>query len=171
MKKRGILLLLALILALGIGVSCGQTERPSVETDYVLYFLNGETALQSGALRPEGYPFEGDGEPKAEELIRALLKGPQSEELKSPFPKGVVFQWCRWDETREGHLRVGLSEQYSGLTDIALTLADYSIVLTLGQLEGVNSVEIVVSGQKAYSRSHQVLTAEEVLLLDSRISG
>ena len=169
MKRRGILLALVLALLAGLGVSCRQNREPA-QTEYVLYFLNGGDVLQSGALQPEAYPFAGEGEPKPEELIRALLKGPRSEQLKSPFPKGVSFQWCRWDENREGHIRVGLSEQYGGLTDIDLTLADYSIVLTLGQLENVKSVEIVASGQKVNSRSHQVLTVEEAVLLDNRIS-
>jgi hypothetical protein len=57
-----------------------------------------------------------------------------------------------------------LSEQYSDLTDISLTLADYCIVLTLTQLEGVESVEIVSTSYSASYRSHQILTAEEVLL-------
>ena len=170
MKKRGILLALVLVLLTGLGVSCVQQREPE-ETEYVLYFLNGGDMLQSGALQPEAYLFSEGEEPKPEELIRALLKGPQSEQLKSPFPKGVSFQWCKWDESREGHIRVGLSEQYGGLTDIALTLADYSIVLTLGQLENVNSVEIVVAGQKANSRSHQVLAVEEAVLVDYRANN
>ena len=60
-----------------------------------------------------------------------------------------------------------LSEQYSGLTDISLTLADYCIVLTLSQLEGVESVEISSEGHTANYRSHPLLTAEEAQLTDA----
>ena len=168
MKKRWVLLGLVLAVLLSIPIGCQRAGKLE-ETEFVLYFLNPGDALQSGALQPEPYLFAGEGEPKPEELVRALLKGPRSEELKSPFPSGVSFQWCKWDETREGHIQVGLSEQYGGLTDIALTLADYSIVLTLGQLEGVESVEIIASGHKANYRSHQVLTVEEAVLQDHQI--
>lgn len=168
MKRRGVLFALVLALLTGVGLGCQQSREPE-ETDYVLYFVNDGSRLQSGALQAENYPFTGEGEPEPEELVQALLKGPASEQLRSPFPKGVTLQWCKWDESREGHIRVGLSEQYGGLTDIALTLADYSIVLTLGQLEAVQSVEITALGQKANSRSHQVLTVEEAVLLDYQI--
>ena len=55
-----------------------------------------------------------------------------------------------------------LSEQYGGLTDISLTLADYAIVLTLSQLRGVETVEILCPGHTASYRNHQILSAQEV---------
>ena len=59
-----------------------------------------------------------------------------------------------------------MSEQYGGLTDISLTLADYCIVLTLGQLEGVETVEITSQGHWASYRSHQQMAAGEAVLWD-----
>ena len=59
-----------------------------------------------------------------------------------------------------------MSERYGELTDISLTLADYAIVLTLTQLESVESVEIISGGYAASYRSHQVLTAAEAMLTD-----
>lgn len=169
MRKRGILLSLALLLFLVcVVVGCQRDKQPE-ETGYVLYFLNEEAALQSAALQPEPYQPAGDSPPNPGELMRALLKGPQSEHLHSPFPRGVTFQWWEWDSEREGHVRIGLSEQYGGLTDIALTLADYSIVLTVGQLEGVESVEIVSAGHTTNYRSHQILLGEEAVLNDDWI--
>ena len=60
-----------------------------------------------------------------------------------------------------------MSEAYSGLSDISLTLADYSIVLTLAQLEEVVSVEIQAPAYFANYRSHQILLPEEAVLTDS----
>ena len=64
----------------------------------------------------------------------------------------------------EGVLVLNLSEQYGGLTDISLTVADYCIVLTMSQLDGVEAVEINVAGQPVSYRNHQILTREEAVL-------
>ena len=61
---------------------------------------------------------------------------------------------------------IGLSEQYSQLSGISLTLADYCIVLTLSQLDGVETVEIQSESYGGNYRSHQLLSAEEAVLWD-----
>ena len=61
---------------------------------------------------------------------------------------------------------VDLSEQYGALTDLSLTLADYCIVLTLSQVEGVEGVEITAGGHSVSYRGHQLLTAGEAVLFD-----
>ena len=68
------------------------------------------------------------------------------------------------DALEEGVLALNLSEQYGGLTDISLTVADYCIVLTMSQLDGVEAVEINVAGQPVSYRNHQILTREEAVL-------
>jgi hypothetical protein len=73
---------------------------------------------------------------------------------------------CSWDGERPGVLVVDLSEQYGALADVSLSLADYSIVLTLSQVEGVESVEILSSGRSISYRSHQTLSAGEAVLWD-----
>lgn len=158
------LLLAALILLTACGGHSSQQERG----DYVLYFLSAPlTKGESGhgpALDWENYA--GEGTPTPEQLLEALLDGPTLEELSSPFPKGLSLRQCAWDEERTGVLVVSLSEQYGALTGISLTLADYCIVLTLSQLEGVEGVEIRAGGYASDYRSHQVLTREEALLSD-----
>ena len=155
------LLLLTLVLPLCGG--CGTTARPG-EAEYDLYFLVNDGSGSGPALGTE--PYTGVGEPNPETLVRALLAGPAGEGLRSPFPRGVTFQSWSWDEEEPGNLQITLSEQYSGLTDISLTLADYSIVLTLSQLEGVETVEILSQGYATGYRSHQILTAAEALLVE-----
>lgn len=163
-KKRTLAWLLALLML----CACAQRAEEKERGEYVLYFLSG--ALASGesghgpALDWENYPCEGTPEP--EDLLKALLAGPSLEELASPFPRGVTLRQCAWDEERPGVLTVSLSEQYGALTDISLTLADYCIVLTLSQLEEVEGVEIRAGGYSSDYRSHQLLKAEEALLVD-----
>ena len=105
-------------------------------------------------------------------LLESLLKGPADQELTSPFPTGVVLENWRWDPEQKGNLQVRFSEQYSGLSDISLTLADYCVTLTLSQLSGVETVEISSAGHASGYRSHKILSAEEVLLTDTAaVSG
>ena len=101
------------------------------------------------------------------ERLEALMAGPADPGLVSPFPRGLTFQWWEWDDSHPGNLRVRMSEQYGGLTDIALTLADYCIVLTLSQVEGVEGVEILSAGYSANYRSHQLMTPEEAVLQEN----
>lgn len=153
MKKRFWTLLLALLLL----TSCTGPEQ---EGDWKLYFptvsyTNGP-ALVSQSLDLEQTPGP-------EELIRLLLTGPEGDELYSPFPRGVSLRsWY----LEEGVLHINLSEQYGGLSGMALTLADYSIALTLCQLPGVEGVSITVENDPMPFRYRQTLSPEDILLSD-----
>lgn len=170
MKKRCRLsLFLALLL---LCAACG-TKTKETDGGYLLYFA--AAGSHGPALGTQPYDPGGGAVPQSKEetacpnpgdLVNALLSGPTQEGLVSPFPRGVALQSWEWDPEQKGNLQVQLSEQYSGLADISLTLADYCIVLTLSQLEGVESVEILSAGHTASYRSHQVLTAAEAVLSD-----
>ncbi len=156
-----LIVLLALLSLLPAGCAGGEGEE---EGGYDLYFLAAPGGGRGAAL--EAQRREAGEDPGPGELLSALLSGPQGEELSSPFPKGVTLQNWAWDEKVPGKVLVVLSEQYSGLTDISLTLADYSIVLTLSQLPEVESVEIQSTGYSANYRAHQTLSPEEAVLSD-----
>ena len=157
MRRKRRLLLLALLLLL---TACSVGEREQTEGP-VLWFCTG-AGEHGPALSAQ--PYEGELVP--EQLLSALLAGPVQEGLSSPFPRGVTVRGCSWDGERPGVLVVDLSEQYGALADVSLSLADYSIVLTLSQVEGVESVEILSSGRSISSRSHQTLSAGEAVLWD-----
>lgn len=154
-KRRYASVLLAVVLLLA---GCGGGERRT-EGPVLWFCTDGE---HGPALAPQPY----EGETTVEAMLSALLAGPTGEELRSPFPRGVTVRQCGWDEERPGVLLVDLSEQYGALADISLSLADYSIVLTLSQAEGVEGVEITAGGQKVSYRSHQLLSAGEAVLWD-----
>ena len=155
-KKRWVLLLILTLLLAVCGGETEHTEGP------VLWFCTGGERDHGPALSPQ--PYQGEMTPEA--LLSALLAGPEQAGLVSPFPRGVAMQQWSWDEERPGVLLVDLSEQYGALADVSLSLADYSIVLTLSQAEGVEEVEITAGGRRVSYRSHQVLSAQEAVLWD-----
>lgn len=149
---------LAVLLGLVLLCSCTPSARPK-EEGVQLYFAS---ARDSGASLV-ALPYQGEEAPGVDALLSALLAGPpENEGAASPFPRGLSV--LGWELRTDGVLSVDLSEHYSGLSDMSLTLADYCIVLTLGQLDSVDQVEITVAGRPLSYRSHQILSPEEVLL-------
>ena len=147
-----LLLLLTLVLS-----GCGGIQNRS---GYQLYFRTvPESSTHGAAISSQSYP--GNEEPGVEELFAALMDGPTHKGLISPFPQGLsLVSW----ELSDGLLTLNLSEQYGGLADVSLTLADYCLVLTMSQIAGVESVQIQSDGHTYHSRSHQTMTSQEAVL-------
>ena len=167
MKRRWLLAALAALVLTGVFGCRREPEQPPSE--YVLYFLTDGEQEHGPALGTQPYAAEEGQTPTPGQLVQALLKGPTSETLRTPFPRGVSMQSCDWDPENPGNVQVELSERYGELTDISLTLADYSIVLTLSQLDGVETVEVISDGYTISYRSHQLLSGQEALLTDEQI--
>lgn len=155
MKRRWLLYCTAL-LAFFLG-ACTAARPSDNKQGLQLYFLSTKEAGPAIVAQP--FPDDTDATPEG--MIQALLAGPTEDGLRSPFPKGLSLRGCT---LKDGHLTVDFSEQYGGLTDVSLTLADYCVVLTLCQLGQVDSVGITVSGRPLSYRSHQTLTLEDAVL-------
>lgn len=152
MRGRTICLLLGLLLILSL-TGCAEQEQGTV---YPVYYLNQAEGEES-ALAFEERTLPQDVEP-VEGLLDLLLEEPQSEDLAKAIPDGVrVRKWS----IHNGLLTVDFSSAYASLSGIDLTLADYSVVLTLTQLEGVDTVMITADGEMLAYRDHQRLTAED----------
>lgn len=166
MRRRRLVLSLALLL---LCVSCApaaQEETSPPEGEYSVYFLRSVQPLEgrpsleadSGYLGREFRPIP-EGEEAEETLLGFLLAGPEEEGSRSPFPAGTrVRAWHR----EENRVSVDLSEAYSGLAGVELSLADGCIVLTLCQLEGVEEVYITVEGRPRPFRD-QVYTKQDFI--------
>lgn len=156
MKKLAVLALVFLLL-------CGCAPREE-EPGMKLWFP--AAPAEAGDARPaaqavlweEFHPA--DGSAGVEELMSALLSGPEGDGLMDPFPAGVRVQ--RW-AVEDGVLSLDLSAPYGALTGVELTLADYCITLTLCQLEGVEQVRITVDGSPLAQRSRQSFGPGDVI--------
>ena len=134
------------------------------ESGKLLYFQERDlrSAAGGGALRTETIQVEEtESQAVAEALVKALLRGPRDETLKSPFPKGTALLSL---ELKGSRAVVDFSSAYGTLSGVALTLADQAVVLTLTQLPDILSVQITVRGRELAYRSEQILTAREVLV-------
>ncbi len=166
MRKKWLLLSLVLLLFCASCTPAAQEETTPPEGEYGIWFLRKALAQEggirlgadSGYLSREFYAVP-EGESVETALLEALITGPEGEELTSPFPAGTRLRsWSR----EENRVSVDLSEAYSGLAGVELSLADGCIVLTLCQLEGVEEVYITVEGRPRPFRD-QVYTREDFM--------
>ena len=152
---------LAGLLLLAAGCSAPPEEA---EDGYQVYYSALEDRYAQQALASEPYGSAPPKEP-IPDLVAALLDGPDSPDLTSPFPDGVrLLGW----ELEDGVLHLDLSEQYGGLSGVNLTVADACLTLTLCQVEGVDAVYVTVEGREIPYRPVQALPPEELFLSDGR---
>lgn len=153
--KRLLSLLLAAVLLLTALSACSFEQAEPQDAVNLWFAFEGDAAL---SLETELY----NGKRAVPELMDALLKGPSSDrELRSLIPEGTRLLVWQLD----GDLVwVDLSREYGRLTGLDLTLADYSIVLTLTQLDQIQRVRITVDGKELRSGEKEVLSRDDVVL-------
>lgn len=167
MRKMLILLLCAVMLIPLVGCNAEEAAHES-ERGYDLYFIESDLDAVGGegALTTERTILPADTDPTdrqqiAEMLLNRLLEGPLNPGLKSAVPAGTTLQSLKLQGTQA---IVDLSVTYQSLSGIALTLADYAVVMTLTQLPSIMSVKITVRGRELAYRDKQVLMDKDVLL-------
>ncbi|HIS51215.1 MAG TPA: GerMN domain-containing protein [Candidatus Onthomonas avicola] len=152
--------LLPLLLALAVLLSaCGRTSSPE-DAPLVYYAVRSDAGPGQSAVRGVAWPEE-DGTPTVETFFRRLTETPEDGALYTVFPENLrLLSW----ELEDGLLRLDVSEEYSGLAGISLTVANYCIVLTMSQLDGVSSVSITVAGSPPPEGGNAPRTAGDALL-------
>ncbi len=160
MKKRLICALLLAALLAGLGAGCtAQTAQA-----YQVYYVSRNSDFDQGALVAESRTLPAvpqSEDPEIEGLLQLLLDGPSTETLGSPIPGGTALQG--WS-LRDGLLSIDFSWRYGSLSGVELTLADYSVALTLEQLPQVEQVDITVEGEDISYRSTADIQGEDAML-------
>ena len=154
MKKQFIWLLAAV--CAGLLFACAA--QPETEDGLKLWFLSAPSR-EKLPVAFDNWSYE--GEETVPGLMAALLDGPPAESgLVRAVPAGIrLLDWSVAGRVAQ----VELSDAYGSLTGLDLTLADYSIVLTLTQLGGVDGVRIEVNGGGAAFQDRQVLYAGDAI--------
>ena len=155
--RKAVSALLLALLTLTLLAGCGQTGE---ESGYLVYYRNQAAVDSAGAaeaLVAERHTLDPSADP-VEGLLELVMAQPRGENLT--LPEGVSLR--SWT-LNNGLLTVDFSSAYGTLSGIDLTLADYSVVLTLTQLEEVETVMITVGGEMLSYRDHQRMTAEDIV--------
>lgn len=92
--------------------------------------------------------------------MNALLGGPEDDRLAPIFRSGT--QMLGWTVDR-GTLYLDLSDAYSELSGVDLTLADCCIAQTLCQLDEVDQVCITVNGAPVAARVRQFFSPDDMI--------
>ena len=162
--KRVWSLLLAAVLLLGAGCH-GETEQNRYENPVQRYYLyqdetTGEYAGALGAMGSEAAEFEED----VAAYIQDYLEGPQSPELRTPFPVGTSLEKCTLED---GTLTLELSDAFFALSGIDRTLATACIVYSMAALPQVEEVVLAApEGTGSDSLLATPLTPKSFLLFD-----
>ena len=154
----GCSLVLALCGGCAIGAAMGEKEPP--EGSYRIYYAM-DTGISSGPAVGYEYYVPPEGSDLVRSLVSAALSAPEEEGLTSPYPAGVSLRSATLEE---GVLHLDLSEQYGALSGVNLTVANYCLVLTLCQAEGVEALGITVEGEELPYFSGKELRAEDAIL-------
>jgi germination protein M len=153
MRGKTIVLVLGLLSLLAAGCGAGGEAG----TTYDVYFQTQEEG-QASSLAAEEHRVAPEQDP-VEALLDLLLAEPAQEGLARTIPQGTAVR--SWSQ-KDGVVTVDFSSRYGTLSGVELTLADYSVVLTLTQVEGVEGVVITADGAALPYRDHQLLTAQDV---------
>lgn len=148
-----------LLLCLSVLLSgCGAAVRED-GTQIRFYYAVSSDTLSGPAI---GFETEQMKSVTVDEVLRRLLRGPyDTADFYRTFPDGTALQ--SWS-LEDGALKLDLSEAFGRLSGITMMKAEYCIVLTLTQVEGVETVAITAGGQALPGGASDVLSASDVLL-------
>ena len=125
-----------------LGVANDRSAGAATGTARV-YLLAPEGAGQSQALQAVAR----DVSENASEVIGELLAGPNAEELVGQFRTALPSGLQLLSATRRGSvLQVDVSQELGELSGEALVAAVAQIVFTASELDGVQSVKILIDG-------------------------
>ena len=135
--KKPLVILLAL--ALLCCAACGRNDSgQKAEGLRIYYAVSGREQAEKGLVDYITVTVPEDAAP-LDYVLERIFAPPEREGLASPYPQGTRVLEA---QQRDKQVVLRLSNAYSELNGLEETIADYCIVLSLCQLEGVESVSI-----------------------------
>lgn len=156
---------LSILLVILTFVSLTACVDQEYEYPVDFYFLRGEDNIlysESDGVITYETREAGRGD-DLKYLLDLYFKGPADETLVSPFPEGlhVVSVY-----SNEGILELKLSDHFSSLTGIELTLACACIAKTCLAFETINAVNLKVNDENAEASRTIILTDNAIKFSD-----
>lgn len=156
MKNDRISLIISFFLGAAL-VCMGQAAPVLPAGDTVrVYFASDSLSTDSALVWEKRSPDP--GRDQVEQMVNWLLEGPQAAHHLPTLPGGVTLLS---HEQNGSVLTLNFSKGYGDLNGADLSLANGSVVLTLTQLNQVDSVIILSAGEPAEGSSALPLTAED----------
>ena len=156
----------ALLLALALLMTgChGTEEAEKIRSPYTYYYKASEVDYnrEDGVIRGEVREIQGH-EGDLLWILEDYFQGPKQENLVSPFPKDLAVLDC---QVREGVAFLKLSEEFSNLSGIELSVASACIAHTLFGQEDISAVSISVEGGLLDGKQSLTLDRDGILLED-----
>lgn len=162
--KRWISLLLVIVVLLTLA-GCAQTT-PAPERPVNFYYPANETIYDGKTPVIQAETREGSGyEEDIAGLLTVYLRGPVSEELRSPFPRWVKVTHFA---ASANIATLELSSEFSLLSGIDLTIACACIANTLFDLTDVHRVQIYAADSQLDSQTAIVLDRDDIYFADTQ---
>lgn len=140
MKKNTVILFLTLLLACLLA-GCDGREPVREKGEYYLYYTDiNETGLEREVYKAKGTTKE----ELVTELLVMLTKQPSDSSHMNLLNGDIQIQNYRYEE---GNVELDMSAQYGGLHRNKEVLIRAGLVRTMVQIDGVDSVSILVAGE------------------------
>lgn len=147
--------------------SCGL--GPDSENSYQFYYINDYNSTGQVLVPVTRYLPEPRSSISAKTLVEAHLSFGWEQDVKTPFPTGLTV--LRAEEGLPGIVDVYFSEDYSDLSGMLETVANYAVVKTLSQLSWVVGVRIYIQGEDYSQEPPAVLREYDILVAELNPEG
>lgn len=161
--KKHIALLLAAAILLSIAGCAGKGEK--IQSPVSMYYLRSEFTYNSiDSVVASEIRDAASFENEARTILSAYLLGPQSDDLRSPFPKNTrLLQLTLTEDTAQ----IILTNAIATLRGIHLTLACVCLARTVMELTGVQKVQISADSEMLGGNKSIIIDSSSVHLTES----
>ena len=159
--KKLFAMILSVFLLMGI---CGcQKETPQPE-GIAFYYCVSELSFGIHDSAIEAEYRQGIRKDNWAGVLNVYLKGPESGDLRSPFPAGLKTVSTAMEQSTA---YITVTEELGSLSGLELTLACASLAMTCLELTGAETVVISADGALLDGQKSITLDANTLLLLDT----